>query len=132
MPRFVSPGPRIGTPIRTESITPKDTFEGAWADLRNRLKRGTEIKGWSREKDDTGLRFGIVEVGADAIVVLPAAVEHNPKPQSRRIGKSDFQRVYAILADYCEGKIKRSDTSAISQNTSYIFSIFHWRKHADT
>jgi hypothetical protein len=98
-------------------------------DIRRRLRAGTEIRGWSRDQEDTGLRFKIVDVGADAIAIKTTPSTQRPRPTERRIGKSDFARVYGMWKGYCDGKINRTDIP--SQNTSYIFSIFRWRERTE-
>lgn len=105
------------------------SFEGVWADLRNRLRSGAEITGWSRDKEDTGLRFRIVYLAPDSITVIPNAKPGNDKPKERKIGKADFQQVFFKWRDYCAGKFSRTDLT--SQNTSYIFSILRWRELTD-
>src|SRR5439155_3510361 len=121
MPRASKPG--IISPRTDGEARANISFEGVWAELRNRLQSGAEITGWSHEQDDTGLRFKIVYVAPDAITIQSSSRPEQVKPQERRIGKTDFARVYAIWRDYCGGNIKRAETTQISQNTSYIFSI---------
>ena len=104
------------------------SFEAAWADLRSRLRSGLEINGWSRDKEDTGLRFRIVYVAPDSIIVMSEARPGKEKPKERRIGKPDFQRVFFKWRDYCAGNLSRADMTGLSQNTSYIFSILRWRE----
>ena len=108
------------------------TFEGVWADLRHRLRVGTEMKGWSRDKEDTGLRFKIVDVGADSITIVSSPMPDKPKPTERRIGRTDFARVYSSWKGYCGYKITRADMTKLSQNTSYIFSILRWRETSES
>ena len=104
------------------------TFEAAWADIRNRLRAGTEIKGWSREKEDTGLRFNIVYLAPDSITIMSAPQPGKPKPKERRVGKTDFERVFHAWRGYCDGKVGRAEMTELSQNISYIFSVLRWRE----
>lgn len=120
-------GPAHPSPIVGQS-TPVISVEGAWADVRNRLRAGTELKGWSRERPDTGLRFKVLESGADALTILTAPTAEKPKPTPRRIAKGEFARVYASWAAYCQGKVSRGEMTALSQNKSYLFSILRWRE----
>ena len=69
MPRASTPG-AVGTRPIGDSRK-HISFEGVWADLRNRLRGGAEVTGWSREREDTGLRFNIVYIAPDAITILP-------------------------------------------------------------
>jgi hypothetical protein len=103
-------------------------LRGVWADLRNGLRVGIEIKGWRRDKEDTGLRFKIVDVGPDPIRIESSPTPDKPRPSERRIGKTDFARVYTAWLGYCGGKINRAEMTRLSQNTSYIFSILRWRE----
>lgn len=129
MPRFASPPPtHDGVP--KNKATRQMAFDAVWLDLRGKLHRGTEIRGWSREKDDTGLRFTITDFGPDAITIRPAVTSDKPKPQERRIGKSDFEGVYRLWRGYCDGEISRVEVTKVSQNTSYIFSLLRWRECA--
>jgi hypothetical protein len=129
MPRASTPG-FVSTQPTVEAR--KDvSFDGVWADIRNRLRIGTEVTGWSREKEDTGLRFKIIYAGPDAITILPTHGREGVKPRERRVGKTDFVRVYAIWRDYCEGRTSRADTCQVSRNTSYIFGILRWREETD-
>ena len=97
------------------------TFEGAWADFRNRLKPGTVVKLWS-VKGHTGGNFKVDCFDPIGITVIPEGKK--PRPISR----NDFQRVYRQWPAYTSGKISRSELGQVtgSQNTSYILSLFHW------
>jgi len=97
------------------------TFEGTWADFRNRLKPRTPIKMWSVN----GYRGGSFKVDCfdpAAITVIP----EGRKPRS--ISREDFLRVSRQWPAYRAGKIGRTELGEItrSQNTSYILSLFHW------
>lgn len=97
------------------------TFEGTWADFRNRLKPGTSIQMWSAN-GYTGKSFKVDGFDATAITVIP----EGRKPRS--ISREDFNRVYRQWPAYKAGKINRSQLGEVtgSQNTSYILSLFRW------
>ena len=50
------------------------------------------------------LRFKIVDVGADSVTIVSAPLADKPKPKERKIGKTDFARVYSAWPDYCGGQ----------------------------
>src|SRR5450755_985427 len=79
-------------------------FEAVWADLKNRLKAGTELRGWSRDKGHTSLRFRIDDVAAGSITVSSPTMA-----APRSIGRSDFARVYGAWAKYRAGKFGRAE-----------------------
>ena len=64
------------------------TFEGIWADLRNRLRAGTVVRNWSADRGYTGGEFDINDVDGSAIVVRSGQMG-----QERRVGRGDFVRV---------------------------------------
>jgi hypothetical protein len=97
-------------------------FDEVWFSLQRLLHRKQRLNGWSREKDDTGLRFEIQDVDSTSITVLPG------KGLPRRISKSDFEQVFAFWSPYCKGKIPRHEMARLSQNTSYIFAILRWQE----
>jgi hypothetical protein len=99
------------------------TFEAVWADLKNRLKAGIELRGWSRDKGHTSLRFRIDDVAASSITVSSSTMT-----MPRSIGKSDFARVYGARGKYRAGKVTRAEMTELSQNTSYIFAILRWQE----
>jgi hypothetical protein len=86
------------------------------------LKKGDQIKGWSRLHGETSLVFKIDEVGDTWISVLPQT------KIPRRISKGDFSQVYAFWKSYCAGEVGRAEMTTLSQNTSYIFALLHWRE----
>jgi hypothetical protein len=98
----------------------KLTFEGVWADLRYRLKPRTIVRNWSILKGDTGGEFKIDHVDGGSITVIPE------KRRPRSISKADFERVYRVWSAYKAGSISRTALTPISQNSTYILSLFHW------
>jgi hypothetical protein len=80
------------------------TFDGVWADLRKRLKDGTEIKGWSHAKGYTTLRFLVMDVAPGSITVSSSTMS-----SPRTIAKSDFARVYAAWPTYRAGRHTAKD-----------------------
>jgi hypothetical protein len=94
-------------------------FEATWANLQNRLRPGTDMPGWSRDKGQTPLTFKIVDVTRGSISISP---EEGSK---RVISKSEFAKVYVYWPDYCSGDVTRAEMNQRSHNTSYIFSILH-------
>ena len=98
------------------------TFNEFWADIRSRLKAGTEIRAWSRLKGFTSLRFKITDVSSGSISVDSATMSI-----PRTIGKSDFERVYGAWPKYKTGKMSRAEMTGLSQNTTYIFGIIRWQ-----
>jgi len=101
-------------------------IERVWADIRHRLKTGTEIKGWSRDKGQTALTFKIIDIAPGSIIVGSRTLS-----KSRTIGKADFGKIAAVWSDYRQGKINRVETGKLSQNTSYIFGILKWLEDGD-
>jgi hypothetical protein len=94
-------------------------FDYTWARIARSVRAGDRLSGWSRDKGETSLRFVIREIDSTSITVTPSG------KQSRRISKGDFSKVYEVWPDYLRRKMGRAEVAAISQNTSYIFSIFH-------
>jgi cupin 2 domain-containing protein len=48
--------------------------------------------------------------------------------KERRISKREFERVFAVWSDYKVGTVRRGKLAILSQNTTYILSILHWRE----
>jgi hypothetical protein len=99
------------------------SFEAVWADLKNHLRAGTEVRGWSRDKGHTLLRFRIDDIAPGSITVSSSTMT-----MPRCIGKSDFARVHGAWEKYRAGKVSRADMTELSQNTSYIFAILRWQE----
>jgi hypothetical protein len=97
------------------------TFEGTWADFRNRLKPDLMVNMWSAN-GYTGKKFKVDGFDPVAITVIPEG------KAPRSISREDFRRVYQQWPAYKVGKINRTDLGQItrSQNTSYILSLLHW------
>ena len=86
------------------------SFEGAWVDLRKRLKNGVEIRGWSHARGHAALRFLVIDIASGSITVLSSMMS-----SSRVIGKSDFSRVYAAWPKYRNDKMTRAEMAELSQ-----------------
>jgi hypothetical protein len=101
------------------------TFEQVWLDIVKKLRPGTELAGWSRDKGETHSKFRIVELDSTHVSIKPGA-----GGQVRRISKNDFRQVFAWWDQYNAGSISRKDMTGLSQNTTYIFSILNWQRSA--
>jgi hypothetical protein len=102
-------------------------FEGAWADIRQRLRPGTLVRNWSADRGDTGGEFRINDVDGAAVIVRSGQMG-----QERRVSKGDFERLFAFWGAYNRGTIGRGELGKRSQNTTYILSILHWREEAQS
>jgi hypothetical protein len=99
------------------------TFNGIWADLRNRLRAGTVIRNWSADSGYTGGEFRVNDVDGSAIVVRSGQMG-----QERRVGRRDFEMLFALWGAYNRGAVSRAELGKRSQNTTYVLSILHWRE----
>jgi hypothetical protein len=63
-----------------------------------------------------------VDLDGGAITILPGT------GCERRISKGDFEKVLDHWADYKAGRVTRAELTNISQNTTYIMSLLHWRE----
>src|SRR5690242_15209122 len=97
------------------------SFEGLWADVRQRLTPGTLVKNWSADKGYTGGEFRINDVEGSAVIVRSGQMG-----QERRVSRGDFQRLFAFWSAYNRGVIGRAELGKRSQNTTYILSILQW------
>jgi hypothetical protein len=98
-----------------------ETIDAVWADFRARLKPKTVVKAWSA----TGrarAKFSIEDLDGGAITILPGT------GSARRISKGDFEKVLDYWAQYKAGRVTRVELTNISQNTTYILSLLHWRE----
>jgi hypothetical protein len=98
-----------------------ETIETAWADFRARLKPNTPIKAWS-VAGRTRSKFTVVGVDGGAITILPST------GNERRISKGDVAKVQSHWPAYKAGRMKRGELLNVSQNTTYILSLLHWRE----
>jgi hypothetical protein len=94
-------------------------FDAVWMNIFQRLQAGQTIRNWGVAQGYTGKTFQIEHVGNSTITVVGGSMT-----QSRKISKGDFERVYSVWDDYCAGSYRRENMTDLSQNTSYILSIF--------
>lgn len=99
------------------------TFDEFWEGLTSKLTRGLQLQGWSKEQEQTDLRFTIVEVSSQSIRVFSAGMK-----MPRNISKADAKNVWTHWPDYCAGKIGRAEMAQVSQNTSYLFGLIKWHE----
>jgi len=99
------------------------SFEGAWADIRRRLIAGTVVNNWSADQGYTGGTFHINDVNEAAVIVWS-----NQMSRERAISKRDFERIFAVWPAYKVRTVRRGELAKLSQNTTYILSILHWRE----
>jgi hypothetical protein len=96
-----------------------DTIEAVWADFRARLKPKTIVKAWSAA-GRAHSKFTVMDVDGGAVTILPST------GNERRISKGDFEKVLNHWPAYKAGRLDRTELT--SQNTTYIFSLLHWRE----
>jgi hypothetical protein len=99
------------------------TFEGIWADLRNRLRPGITVGNWSADRGYTGGEFRINDVDGAAVVVRSGQMG-----QERRVSRGDFEKLFALWGGYKRGTVGRAELGKKSQNTTYVLSILHWQE----
>lgn len=92
------------------------SFEECWSAIQ-RLPVPKTIAAWSVAGRAT-TQFEVCAVWPNAVDVRP---EHG---EQRRVGRADFERVFAVWDDYVT---KRRDryTLGFSQNSTYVISILH-------
>jgi len=100
--------------------TTSPAFEAVWSLLTQRLKQNTSIQNWSAYKDFTGGEFKVEDVSTTALRVSGSGMK-----MPRNISNGDFCKVYQVWEDYRTGNLSRGELTKLSQNTTYIFSIFH-------
>jgi hypothetical protein len=93
-------------------------FHEAWSDIQRRLSPGMEIRNWSREGYTE--RLSRIEYKDHREV----GVSGENTASVRYISKQEFERVFEDWERYKQGHVSRDQIN--SQNTTYIFSIFHW------
>jgi len=99
-------------------IAMKD-FEAVWTAIVSKLQPGDEIKNWGSARGYTGGTFKIEQVHNSWIGVFGGSMT-----EPRDVSKGDFGKVYAIWDKYVAGNYPRSKMTNLSQNTTYILSIF--------
>lgn len=79
------------------------SFEGAWADLRNRLHSGAEITGWSRNKEDNALLTleGCVDFNGSSIISAQG-IEKQPNYITEHVGEAIGLSVVNRIHDLTE------------------------------
>jgi hypothetical protein len=97
------------------------TFTTVWNDIQSRLKPGTDIKGWGAERGYTGMKCKVTGVSRVDVTVTSDTIS-----TPRTIGRQEFEKLFAVWDDYCDRRLERQRVAAISQNSSYVFSIFRW------
>jgi hypothetical protein len=99
----------------------REPIETVWADFRARLKPNTVVKAWS-VAGRTRSKFTVVDIDGGSITTLPST------GNERRISKGDFEKVLEHWPAYKAGRTNRSALLNVSQNTTYILSLLHWRE----
>jgi hypothetical protein len=97
-------------------------FEEAWDDIQRRLPKGTQMKNWSYD----GHARGTTRI--DEIYYYDIWVSGQGTTKSRKVTREDFKKVYEIWDGYKQGRIGRDKISDLSRNSTYIFTILHWRE----
>ena len=100
-----------------------ETIDSIWADFRARLKPKAVIKAWSTTGRARS-KFSVVDVDGASVTVLPGT------GNERRISKGDFEKILDAWPAYQAGRLSRGELTGISQNTTYILSLLHWRESA--
>jgi hypothetical protein len=98
-------------------------FERVWTDIQQRLRPDTFVKNWNARRGYTGGGFQIRGVDDAAVIVQAGQMG-----QERRVSRGDFQRVFTLWDAYNQGTMSRSELGKVSQNTTYILRILHWRE----
>jgi hypothetical protein len=107
-------------PIRGVSRMP--TFEEVWDDIQRRLPIGIEIPNWSYD----GRTRGTTRI--DEKYYYEIWVSGKSTTKSREVKRDDFKKLYEIWDRYKHGQIRRDEISDLSRNSTYIFTILHWRE----
>jgi hypothetical protein len=97
------------------------SFDTIWARITSDLSLGTAIWNWGAARGYTGATFEVNDVERTSITVAGGNMQ-----MLRRISRGDFEKIYAVWADYAEGNYPRSKMTDLSQNTTYIVSIFRF------
>jgi hypothetical protein len=98
------------------------TFEEVWDDIQRRLPIGIEIPNWS----DDGRTRGTTRI--DEKYYYEIWVSGKSTTKSREVKRDDFKKLYEIWDRYKHGQIRRDEISDLSRNSTYIFTILHWRE----
>src|ERR1700733_6227859 len=103
-------------------------FRLVWQQLRNRLSPGMLIDNWSRDRNYTGNNFAIARVNYDEVAVSGEGINgiRSVSNGIRSVSRTDFEKLYPYWERYKQGLVPRGEIGRISQNTTYVFSIFHW------
>ena len=94
-------------------------FERVWENLSQQLRPRMSVRNWGAAHGYTGGTFEIKDVERTAVTVTGGDMQ-----VSRRISKGEFEKVRAIWDAYAAGNYPRSKLTSLSQNTTYIISIF--------
>ena len=100
-------------------------FDAVWSYIQSHLHSGDRIRGWSASSGYTGSEFEIAQVLPDAVVAVAEKTA-----ALRRIGRSEFEKVFAYWPDYCARRPEAARSRLRNQfhNLTYVFSIFYWRE----
>jgi hypothetical protein len=96
------------------------TFDTIWARINQELRPGTIIRNWGLARSYTGGSFEVKDVERTSITVAGGNMQ-----MSRIVSRGEFEKVFAVWADYAAGNYPRSKMTGLSQNTTYIISILH-------
>ena len=95
------------------------SFEDVWLAIAGKVHAGEEIKNWGGAHGYTGRTFKIEEVSNSWIRVFGERMT-----ESRMVSKGDFGKIYAVWDQYISGNYPRGRLRFLSQNLTYILSIF--------
>jgi len=98
------------------------TFADVWDDIQRRLPKGTEIPNWSYD----GRTRGVTRI--DEIYFYEIWVSGQNTTKSREVKRDDFKKLFEVWDRYKQGPIRRDEITDLSRNSTYIFTILHWRE----
>jgi hypothetical protein len=98
----------------------KASFETIWSSIQHRLQPGTLVRNWGLSRGFTGGSFTIDDMERAAITVRGGKMA-----TPRRVSKGEFEKLYAVWDQYLADNLPRSRMLPLSQNITYILSIFH-------
>lgn len=98
-------------------------FQVAWLRIRTGLIPGSKIRNWTAAKGYLGDEFSVVRIESNHIDI------NSPNAETiQRVGKNDFEFMFAPWEAYCIGKVKRQELVKHTRVSKYTMSIL---KHLD-
>jgi hypothetical protein len=93
-------------------------FSDAWLHIRSGISPGTKIRNWTAAKGYLGDDFSIVRVESSHVEINAPSAE-----TIQRVGKSDFEFMFANWEAYCTGNLNRQALVKQTRVSKYTISI---------